>query len=72
MVGQAGYEYGTLTVLKQEDSVLKYGSFTPKDSPENNLRALNVLEDLETLFKIFYTFVCKKVSGKLQTNIWKI
>ena len=25
IVGQAGYGYGTLTVLKQEDSVLKYG-----------------------------------------------
>ena len=24
---KAGYGYGTLTVLKQEDSVLKYGSF---------------------------------------------
>ena len=37
-----------------------------------NLRALHALEDLEPLFKIFYTFVCKKVPGKLQTNIWKI
>ena len=25
MVGQAGYRCGTLTVLKQEDRVLKYG-----------------------------------------------
>ena len=37
-----------------------------------NLRALHVPEDLEPLFKIFYTFVNKKVPGKLQTNIWKI
>ena len=36
------------------------------------MRALHALEDLEPLFKIFYTFVCKKVPGKLQTNIWKI
>ena len=28
------------------------------------LRALYVLEDLKPLFKIFYTFVCKKVPGK--------
>ena len=27
------------------------------------LRILHVLEDLEPLFKIFYTFVCKKVLG---------
>ena len=33
------------------------------------LRALHALEDLEPLFKIFYTFVCEKVSGKLQTNV---
>ena len=33
------------------------------------MRALHALEDLEPLFKIFYTFVCKKVPGKLQTNI---
>ena len=29
-----------------------------------NLRALHSLEDLELLFKIFYTFVCKKVTDK--------
>ena len=29
------------------------------------LRALHVLEDLEPLFKIFYTLVCKKVPGKI-------
>ena len=29
------------------------------------LRALHALEDLEPLFKIFYTFVCKKVPGKI-------
>ena len=34
--------------------------------------ALHALQDLEPLFKIFYTFVCKKVPGKLQTNVWKI
>ena len=27
---------------------------------------LNALEDLEPLFKIFYTFVCKKVPGKIK------
>ena len=36
------------------------------------LRALHALEDLEPLLKIFYTFVCMKVPGKLQTNVWKI
>ena len=29
------------------------------------LKALHALEDLEPLFKIFYTFVCKKVPGKI-------
>ena len=29
------------------------------------LRALHALEDLEPLFNIFYTFVCKKVPGKI-------
>ena len=29
------------------------------------MRALHALEDLEPLFKIFYTFVCKKVPGKI-------
>ena len=29
------------------------------------VRALYVLEDLKPLFKIFYTFVCKKVPGKI-------
>ena len=29
------------------------------------MRMLHVLEDLEPLFKIFYTFVCKKVPGKI-------
>ena len=28
------------------------------------MTALHVLEDLQPLFKIFYTFVCKKVPGK--------
>ena len=37
-----------------------------------NLTALHALEDLEPLFKISYTFVSRKVPGKLQTNIWKI
>ena len=32
---------------------------------DGNLRALHALEDLEPLFKIFYTFVCKKVPGKI-------
>ena len=36
------------------------------------MRTLHALEDLEPLFKILYTFVCKKVREKLQTNIWKI
>ena len=27
--------------------------------------ALHVLEELEPLFKIFYTFVCKKLPGKI-------
>ena len=36
------------------------------------LRVLHWLEDLEPLFKIVYTIVCKKVSGKIQTSIWKI
>ena len=30
------------------------------------MRMLDVLEDLEPLFKIFYTFVCKKVPGKIR------
>ena len=30
------------------------------------LRALDELEDLEPLFKIFYRFVCKKVPGKIR------
>ena len=29
------------------------------------MRALHALEHLEPLFKIFYTFVCKKVPGKI-------
>ena len=29
------------------------------------LRALHALEHLEPLFKIFYTFVCNKVQGKI-------
>ena len=29
------------------------------------LWALHALEDVEQLFKIFYTFVCKKVPGKI-------
>ena len=29
------------------------------------MRMLHVLEDLEPLFKIFYTFVCEKVQGKI-------
>ena len=28
-------------------------------------RAFYALEDLEPLFKLFYTFVCKKVPGKI-------
>ena len=40
-------------------------SFTPKDSTEKKLRALHTLEDLEALFKLFYTFVCEKVPGKI-------
>ena len=36
------------------------------------LRALHALEDLEPRFQVFYTFVCKKVPGKLQTNVWKL
>ena len=41
-------------------------SFTPKDSTEKNLRAfIHAPEDLEPLFKIFYTFVCKRVPGKI-------
>ena len=32
---------------------------------QKNLWALHVLEDVEQLFKIFYTFVCKKVLGKI-------
>ena len=30
------------------------------------MRVLDALEDLEPLLKIFYTFVCKKVSGKIR------
>ena len=30
--------------------------------------ALHALEDLEPLFKIFSSFVCKKVQGKFPTN----
>ena len=29
------------------------------------MRTLHALEDLEPLFKILYTFVCKKVQGKI-------
>ena len=29
------------------------------------LHSLHALENLEPLFKIFYTFVCKKVPGKI-------
>ena len=29
------------------------------------MRALHALEDLEPLFKFFYTFFCKKVPGKI-------
>ena len=29
------------------------------------MRPLHVLEDLEPLFKIFYTFVCKNVPRKI-------
>ena len=29
------------------------------------MRAFHALEDLEPLFKIFYTFVCKKFQGKI-------
>ena len=29
------------------------------------MRALHALEDLEPLFKIFFTFVCKKFPGKI-------
>ena len=29
------------------------------------MRTLHALEDLEQLFKILYTFVCKKVRGKI-------
>ena len=36
------------------------------------LEGLYALEDLEPIFEIFNTFVCKKSSEKLQTNIWKI
>ena len=35
------------------------------DSTEKKLRALHALEDLEPLFWIFDTFVCKKVPGKI-------
>ena len=33
---------------------------------KKKLRALDTLEDLEPFFKIFYTFVCKKVPGKIR------
>ena len=33
---------------------------------EKKLRALDAPEDLEPLFKIFCTFVCKKVPGKIR------
>ena len=33
---------------------------------KKKLGALDALEDLEPLFKIFYTFVCKKVPGKIR------
>ena len=29
------------------------------------MRALHALEDLEPLFKFFYTFFCNKVPGKI-------
>ena len=43
-------------------------SFTPKDSTEKNWgrHILHALEDLEPLYKIFYTFACKKVLGKIR------
>ena len=37
----------------------------PKDSTAKKLKALDALKDLEPVFKIFYTFVCKKVPGKI-------
>ena len=33
---------------------------------KKKMRALDALEDLEPLFKIFDTFVCKKVPGKIR------
>ena len=39
---------------------------------QKKLRALHALEELEPLFKIFYTVSVRKSLEKLQTNIWKI
>ena len=52
------------TAVLKNISIVNY-SFTPKDSTGKKLRALHALEDLQTLFKIFYTFACKKVPGKI-------
>ena len=35
------------------------------------MRALDALEDLEPLFKISHTFVCKKVPGKITDKYMK-
>ena len=36
------------------------------------MSALHVLEDLEPLFKIFFSFVCKEVPGTMGKNYWPI
>ena len=41
----------------------------PKHSSKKKSRALHALEDLEPLFKIFCTFVCKKSQKKIQINM---
>ena len=50
-------------------------SYTPKESTEKKLRALRALKDLEPLLKIFYTFLCKKVPGKMygkcEASFWR-
>ena len=36
------------------------------------MSALQALEDLEPLFKIFFSFVCKEVPGTMGKNYWPI
>ena len=56
--------------MPQETAVLKKIWIVTKASLlrillKKKMGSFHALEDLEPLLKIFYTFVCKKVSGKI-------